>query len=127
MAIRVELSLRLQNTPGALARVCKILSDEHINLLALSVEGGGLLRMVVDNHLSAIGSLRDRHYIVEQRDVLCVHVPKGPEGLGMVVRLLADADINLEYVYGSLLEEQPVTVFIVGVSDPERVSAAVGI
>ena len=45
----------------------------------------------------------------------------------MVVRLLADADVNLEYVYGSLLEEQPVAVFIVGMSDPERVSAAVGI
>ena len=127
MAVRVELSQRLQNTHGALAHVCKILFDEHMNLLTLSVDGGGLLRMVVNNHASAIGSLRDRPYIVEQRDVLCVHVPKGPEGLGMVVRLLADADVNLEYVYGSLLEEQPVAVFIVGVSDPERVSAAVGI
>ena len=82
MAIRTELSLRLQNTPGALARVCKVLTDEHVNVLALSVEGRGLLRMVVDNHVHAAGALREHQYAVEERDVLSVQMSNGPWRVG---------------------------------------------
>ena len=32
MAIRTELTLRLQNSPGSLARVCQIVADEHIDI-----------------------------------------------------------------------------------------------
>ena len=127
MAIRIELSLRLQNTPGALARVCKVLSDERVNVLALSVESGGMLRMVVDNHVHALGSLRDRQYVVEQRDVLYVHMPNGPGGLETVGRLLADAGVNLEYVYGSALEEHSMAAIVVGVPDAQRASMAAGV
>ena len=51
MAIRTELNLRLPNSPGALAGVCRLLSNERVNVLALSVDAGGQLRMVVDNHV----------------------------------------------------------------------------
>ena len=32
MAIRTELTLRLDNTPGALARLCQALRDEKVNV-----------------------------------------------------------------------------------------------
>ena len=48
--IRIELSLRLPNSPGALAGVCRLLSDERVNVQALSLDAGGQLRMVIDNH-----------------------------------------------------------------------------
>ena len=127
MAIRIELSLRLQNTPGALARICKVLSDEHVNLLALNVESGGMLRMVVDNHVHAAGSLRDCQYAVEQRDVLYIQMPNGPGVLETVARLLADAGVNLEYVYGSALEEHTMAAIVVGVPDAQRASMAAGV
>ena len=127
MAIRIELSLRLQNTPGALARVCKVLSDERVNVLALSVESGGILRMVVDNHVHAAGSLRDCQYAVEQRDVLYIQMPNGPGVLETVARLLADAGVNLEYVYGSALEEHTMAAIVVGVPDAQRASMAAGV
>ena len=38
MAIRTELNLRLPNSPGALAAVCRALSDERVNIVGLSVE-----------------------------------------------------------------------------------------
>ena len=127
MAIRIELSLRLQNTPGALARVCKVLSDERVNVLALSVESGGVLRMVVDNHVHAAGSLRDCQYAVEQRDVLYIQMPNSPGVLETVARLLADAGVNLEYVYGSALEEHTMAAIVVGVPDAQRASMAAGV
>ena len=51
MAIRTELNLRLANSPGALAGVCRLLSNERVNILAMAVETSGNLRMVVDNHV----------------------------------------------------------------------------
>ena len=46
--IRTEISLRLGNSPGALAGVCRLLSDERVNILAMGLESGGQLRLVVD-------------------------------------------------------------------------------
>ena len=51
--IRIELSLRLANSPGALAGVCRLLSDERVNVQAMGLEAGGQLRLVVDNHVHA--------------------------------------------------------------------------
>ncbi len=55
MAIRTELSLRLQNSPGALSHICQHLSEGRVNILALNLEAGGTLRLVVDNPLHADG------------------------------------------------------------------------
>ena len=78
MAIRTELSLRLQNTPGSLDRVCQYLLDERVNIVALSLEAGGTLRLVVDNPLRAAGTLEDKQYAVDQREVLLIQLPNDP-------------------------------------------------
>ena len=51
--LRTELSLRLPNSPGALAGVCRLLSNERVNIVALMLESSGQLRMVVDNTSTA--------------------------------------------------------------------------
>ena len=127
MAIRTELSLRLQNSPGALDRVCQCLTDERVNILALTVEAGGTLRMVVDNPLHAAGLLEEREYAVEQRDVLFVQLPNDPGALERAARMLAGADVNVDYAYGSVLEDQAMTAIVVGVEDAQRASMAAGI
>ena len=55
MAIRTELTLRLENTPGALARVCQALGDEKVNVLAMNLESSGVLHLVPDNPVHAAG------------------------------------------------------------------------
>ncbi|MCE2515408.1 MAG: hypothetical protein J4F37_10425 [Acidobacteria bacterium] len=127
MAIRTELSVRLQNSPGALDRVCQCLTDQRVNILALTVESAGVLRMVVDNPLHAAGLLEEREYGVEQRDVLFVQLPNDPGALERAARMLANADVNVEYAYGSVLEDQVMTAIVVGVEDAQRASMAAGI
>ena len=127
MAIRTELSLRLPNSPGALARVCQALSGEHVNILALSIEPNGVLRMVVDNHVHAAGVLRDQQYDVEERDALFVQMPNNAGAFVAVARLLADAGINVDYVYGSALEGEAMATIVVGVEAAERAAAAAGL
>jgi hypothetical protein len=127
MAIQRELTVRLANTPGSLGRVAQVLGNERINLLAMSLDGSGALRIVVDNPLHAAGSLREQHYQVEERDVLYATVPNEPGSLGRVVKMLAEAGINLEYAYASGIDRVPMVAVVIGVNDVQRASAATGI
>ena len=60
MAIRTELTLVIENKPGAAARVFKGLADDRINIVAMQLEHTGLLRIVVDNPLHAAELMRER-------------------------------------------------------------------
>jgi hypothetical protein len=127
MAIQRELTVRLANSPGTLGRVAQILGNERINMLAMSLDGAGGLRMVVDNPLHAAGSLREQHYQVEERDVLYATMPNEPGSLGRVVKMLAEAGINLDYAYASGVDRVPMVAVVIGVDDVQRASAATGI
>ena len=127
MAIRTELSLRLQNSPGALGGVCRALSNEHVNILAISVEATGLLRMVVDNHVHAAAVLRERHHNVSERDVVLLALSSAPGALGTTLKLLSDAGINVDYVYGGAGDGGSSASVVLGVDDAMRASAAAGV
>jgi hypothetical protein len=127
MAIRTELSFRLQNSPGAFARVNQLLDQEHLNILALTLEAGGVLRLIVDNPLHAAGILREHQYRVEEHEVLYVSLPNDPGALAAVARMLASASINVEYAYASAVEGHGMAAAVVGVADAPRASAAAGL
>ena len=127
MAIRTELSIRLQNSPGSLSRICQLFSDVRISSLALTVEAGGIFRAVVDNHVLAAGTLREQHYEVTERDVLYIEIPNNPGAFARVLRLLSDSGVNLEHVYGSVIDDQSTAAVVVGVEDVQRAAAAAGV
>ena len=124
--IRIELSLRLANSPGALAGVCRLLSDERVNVQALGLEAGQL-RLIVDNHVHAAAVLRDHHHQVSERNVIVTAVPNVPGALAPALRMISDAGINVEYAYGGGSEGSPTATIVLGVEDAERASAAAGV
>ena len=125
--IRVELSLRLPNSPGALAGVTRLLSDERVNVLAISLETGGQLRLVVDNHVHAAAVLRDHHHQVTEHDVIVTSVPNAPGALSPALRLVADANVNVDYAYGGGADAGPSALIVLGVQDAMRAAAAAGV
>ncbi len=127
MAIRIELNLRLPNSPGAIGSVCALLADEHVNIAALAVEGGGQVRLVVDNHVHAAATLREHHHQVTERDVLAIVTSNTPGSLAATLRLIRDAGINVEYAYGGAAEASPTAMIVVGVEDAARAGAAAGV
>ena len=127
MAIRTELSLRLPNSPGALAGVCRLLSNERVNVQALSLDGSGQLRLVVDNHVHGGSILREHHHQVAERDVIVLALPNAPGGLASVLRLVGDGNVNVEYAYGGAAEGSPSATVVIGVDDPSRAAAAAGV
>ena len=127
MAIRTELSLRLQNSPGALGGVCRLLADEHVNIVAMSLEASGQLRLVVDNHLHGAAVLRERHHQVTERSVVVTAVSNTPGALSVTLKLVTDAGINIEYAYGGAPDSGTAASVVLGVEDAMRASAAAGV
>jgi hypothetical protein len=127
MAIQRELTVQLANSPGTLGRVAQVLGNERINMLAMSIDSNGALRMVVDNPLHAAGALREQHYQVDERDVLYATLPNEPGSLGRAVKMLAEAGINLDYAYASGIDRVPMVAVVLGVADAQRASATTGI
>jgi hypothetical protein len=127
MSIRTELNLRLPNSPGALAGVCQLLSDERVNIAAMTLESGGQLRMVVDNHVHGAAVLREHHHQVAEREVILMPIPNTPGSLAPALRLLSDASVNVEYAYAGATDMSAMAAVVVGVDDAQRASAAAGV
>ncbi len=125
--IKTELTLRLQNSPGTLARVCDVLGAAGINVSALMLDPSGAMRFIVDNPILAAGVLRDRNYDVTERPVLFVQLGNRAGSFAAVARMLAAAGINLDYVYATAPDNQPNAAIVVGVPDAMRAAAAAGI
>ena len=115
------------NSPGALAGVCALLSDERVNVLAMALEGTGQLRLVVDNHVHGAAVLREHHHQVTERDVIVTTTSNGPGALAPALRLVGDAGINVEYAYGAAAEGAATAAIVLGVDDAQRAAAAAGV
>src|ERR1700688_4992226 len=116
MAIRTELNLRVPNSPGTLAAICRLLADERVNITALALDTSGQLRLVVDNAVRAAGILRARHYQVAERNVVLVPVANGPGALAPVLTLAAESGVNIEYAYAAAAEGSATAAVVMGVT-----------
>ena len=127
MAIRSELTIRLQNSPGALRRICQILGEERVNIIALSVETAGSLRILADNPLRAVNALETHNYAVQSHDVLFLELSHSPGSLEEITQLLAKADVNIDYMYAAGSQNLKNAVVVIGVEDVMRAATLVGI
>ena len=78
-------SSRGAHSPGALAGICRLLANEHVNIIALSLESSGRLHLIVDNAVRASGALATQHHQVTAADVLFVITGNQPGGITPVL------------------------------------------
>jgi len=126
MAIRTELSLRLPNSPAALAGVCRLLSNERVNILALGLDPSGQLRLIVDNTLHAVSVLREHHHVVTEKPAIVLALANSPGSLAKTLTLVAQAGANVDYAYGGAADGATGAAVVLGVDDAQRVAARAG-
>lgn len=111
-----QISVFLENTKGRLADVCTLLGTNGINMRALTIAETpefGILRVVVDKPEEAVNLLRKNDFVANITDIVAVEVDDRPNGLGRILKMLSDNDINVEYMYGFVekFSEQALLVF----------------
>jgi hypothetical protein len=98
-----DITVHVEDRPGTLARLGEATGRAGVNLdgiCGLTVEGRGVGHILVEDGEAAHRLLADAGFQVsEPREVLVVDVEDRPGALGEVARWLADAGLNLEFVY----------------------------
>lgn len=113
-----QLSVSLENVPGALSNVSEILGREGVNIRAISVADTSdisTVRFVVDDPVKARNILKANGYGVKETDVIAVETPDHPGGLLAVLRPLKNAGINVHYLYPHLGRVGSNAIVILGV------------
>lgn len=100
-----QISVFLENKPGALYGMTGVLARNNVDMRALSLaetKDFGIVRIIVDNVYNATTVLKDAGYIHSVTPVVGVAIPDTPGGLNKVLQVLTDARVNVEYMYAFL-------------------------
>ena len=104
MKVAKQLAVFLENKPGTLAQVVKVLASQGINIEAITVSDTvdhAVVRVVVSDATKALHLLGEAGVLVVESDVLVLELPNRPGALAKVAAKLAAAKVNIEYLYGS--------------------------
>ena len=100
-----QISVFLENKPGALYAMTGVLAQHNVDMRALSLaetKDFGIVRLIVDNVYEATTVLKDAGDVHNITPVLGVAIPDVPGGLNKVLQVLTDAKVNVEYMYAFL-------------------------
>ena len=124
MTVR-QISVFLENRPGALHEFTQLLEAHNIDLRALSLaesEDFGIVRVIVDDPLRASQVLKEEGYVSSMTKVLAVEIEDKPGALvGILnIRQLGNNDINLEYMYAFLAKKANSAFVVFRVADNDE-------
>lgn len=121
-----QISVFAENRAGGILDVIRALGDGGVDIRALNVadtQGFGILRLIVDNVDKAKDILSDSDTIFSVTDVVGVKVPDTPGGLSKVLSLLAEHNINVEYLYAFVSVSGSSAYVVLRVPDNEVAAA----
>ena len=97
-----QISVFVENKPGRLEHVTRVLADADINIRALSLADTsdfGILRLILNDSDTAEKALQKEGFTVRRTQVVAVEVPDRPGGMHSISKALAGKNINVEYAY----------------------------
>ena len=112
----LELFVLLEDKPGSISDLTRMLKKKRISIFAI-----GLFidtaRLYVSHPEKALEVLHDNNYQAELRKVLRVSLPNKQGALMELTQKLANADINIKYLYGTMEESQKRGIIILEVDN----------
>src|SRR5438445_2031251 len=103
MPISKEFTIRLEDRPGTLGKLCQALAEQDINILAYQQfpheKGKGSVRLVLDNPEKTRATLDRQRADYSETEVARVMLANRPGELARVASRLGEAGININYGY----------------------------
>ena len=122
-----QISVFLENRPGALLEMTEILSAKEIDMRAFSLaetNDFGIARIIVDDVEKTATILREAGYILSITPVIAVEVPNEPGGLKQTLKALSEENVNVEYMYAFVGSDPTHAMMVFRVADPEKAATA---
>ena len=124
MAIK-QITIFLENRAGRLLEITQLLAYNKIDLRALNIAETtdyGLLRVIVDDSEKALKALKDSGAIATTTEVLAVAVPNIPGGLNTLLQVLANANVDVSYMYSIFGHTDENAYMILQLNDADEVA-----
>ena len=118
-----QISVFLENRAGQLAEITRVLADNGINMCAISIAETadyGVLRVIADDAERATSILLSHGYILSMTPVMVVAVPDRAGGLAPVLSLLAEGEIDIEYMYSLFTHKAGTAYMVLRISDEAK-------
>ncbi len=110
-----QLSVFIENRQGRLGEVLKILKDNNVNILSISLADTteyGLLRLIVNTPEHGRDVLLNAGFSSMLTDVLIIKVPHVTGALQGILTLIAEKNVNIEYMYGLSVEANDASIVV---------------
>lgn len=117
-----QLSVFLENKPGALSAACRLLADGRINIQTCTLadtQKFGILRLVLQEWEKAKEVLEKNGFAVKVTEVVAVEVADRPGGLAEVLEVLEKAKINVEYMYAFTTRQKTEALLVFRFDHPD--------
>jgi hypothetical protein len=118
-----QVSVFLENKKGRLAEVTGLLSNEGINIRAMSLADMpdlGVLRLIVDDRGRCLRVLKAHDFVAQETEVIAVEIEDKPGGLHRVVEVLDREGINIEYMYTFFRKNVGTAIVVFKIDDAVR-------
>ena len=124
-----QISVFLENRTGQLAEITRLLADAHVDIRAISIAETadyGLARLIVDDSYKASSILLQHGDILSMTPVWAVQVPDHPGGLAELLTVLADAHVDVEYMYSLFTHREGHAYMVMRISDEPKFLSTLG-
>ena len=115
-----QLSIFVQNKSGKLAASLAVLRDSGIDIRALTIADTpdfGILRLLVDDAAKAEKVLFANGFLVQSTEVVVVPVLDERGGLAALLEPMAEAGVNIEYMYSLIARDAKDAYMVFRVTD----------
>jgi hypothetical protein len=123
MPITKELTIRIENRPGSLARICQVLAERGVNIMAfqsIPSESTILVCIVADKPAIAESVFETEGIAYTEAEVAQVKLPHKPGELARAASKLGEASINIHYAYSGVEPDTNFPLMIFGVTEVGR-------
>ncbi len=117
-----QISVFMENRPGRLAEITKVLSDNGIDIRAINIADTtdfGILRMIVNDEVKAEKVLRENQMTANISEVIAISISDSVGAFSNIIQLLKDKEISIEYIYSFIGEKSTKAVIVLKTSDIE--------
>ena len=110
-----QLSVFVDNKPGALYAPCSALADAGVNLSTIflaDTKDFGILRIITNETEKALTALRESNFAVKTTNVLAIEIEDVPGALSKILKTMEGKGLNVLYMYAAMgTSGKPVMIF----------------
>ena len=122
-----QISVFLENRPGALLGMTQALAEQGIDMRAFSLAETsefGIARIIVSDVDKTAAVLRSAGFVHSVTPVIAVAISNTPGGLNRALSVISGAGVNVEYMYAFVGGSPESAYMIFRVADNEKAAEA---